>query len=92
MTTRVEHQQDRQRFEIFDGDTLAGYSDYVEHDGVRDFNHTVTLPEFRGRGLAAKITEFALDDTRDAGAKVVPTCWFVRDFIASSDKYTDLLA
>ena len=91
MATRVEHQQDRHRFEIFDGDVLAGYSEYTERGGVRDFDHTVTLPEFRGRGLAAVITEFALDDTRDAGLKVIASCSYVRDFIASSDKYTDLL-
>lgn len=92
MTAEVTHDPQAHRFEIHVDSDLAGYSEYLESDGIRTFHHTVTLPAFRGRGLAAELTEHVLDDSREHRAKVVPACWFVRDFIAKSgDRYSDLL-
>lgn len=51
MSTRLEHNVDDTRYEIYLDDTLAGYADYAERvDGerrVRDIQHTLTFPEFR---------------------------------------------
>ncbi|MBY4131541.1 N-acetyltransferase [Rhodococcus fascians] len=92
MTVTITHDTAAQRFEIHVDSELAGYSEYVESDGVRTFHHTVTLPHFRGRGLAAALTEYALDDTSTQGLKVVPACWFVRDFIdAAGERYSHLI-
>lgn len=86
------HDGSSNRFEIHVDSQLAGYSEYLQADGIRTFHHTVTLPRFRGRGLAAALTEHALDDTRTQGLRVVPACWFVRDFIdAAGDRYSDLV-
>ncbi|MBF6172451.1 GNAT family N-acetyltransferase [Nocardia blacklockiae] len=96
MTTRFEHNVDDTRYEIYLDDTLAGYVDYSERvDGdrtVRDFQHTLTFPEFRGRGVAAQIVEFALRDARAADAAVIPTCWYVEKFIGEHREYADLVA
>lgn len=92
MSVTITHDPGRQRFEIQVDAELAGYSEYSESAAVRTFHHTVTLPQFRGRGLAASLTEYALDDTRRQGLTVVPECWFVRDFIdAAGAKYIDLI-
>lgn len=92
MTVSVEQRPDEHRFEIYDDAELVGFSDYADADGVRNFHHTVTLPQFRGRGYAAVLTEHALDDTRAEGLHVQPSCWFVREFIdAAGDRYKDLL-
>ncbi|BAD55851.1 hypothetical protein NFA_10060 [Nocardia farcinica IFM 10152] len=94
MTTRLEHNAADTRYEIYVDDTLAGYADYAEREDakVRDFHHTITFPEFRGQGIAGKVVEYALDDTRAAGFTVVPTCWYVEKFIAEHREYADLLA
>lgn len=92
MGYRIEHLPEQHRFEIYLDKSLAGFSDYLESDGVRTFNHTVTLPEYRGRGLAAVLTEHVLEDSRAGGFTVIPACWFVREFIESSaGRYDDLL-
>lgn len=92
MATELTHDETAHRFELRIDGELAGYSEYRERDGVRDFDHTVTLPEFRGRGVAGQVTTFALDDTRDAGATVVASCSYVDHFIATHEAYQDLLA
>lgn len=93
MTTRLEHNVADTRFEIYIDDTLAGYADYAEREGakVRDFHHTMTFPEFRGQGVAAKVVEFALDDSRAQGFSVVPTCWYVEKYITEHAEYADLV-
>ncbi|MQY23381.1 GNAT family N-acetyltransferase [Nocardia macrotermitis] len=95
MTTRFEHNVADTRYEIYLDDTLAGYADYSEHvDGerrTRDFQHTLTFPEFRGRGVAAQVVEYALNDARDAGFSVIPTCWYVEKFIADHREYAGLV-
>lgn len=90
MSTRIEHKPEDSRFEIYLGDELAGHADYVERPGVRDFNHTLTFPQFRGKGLAAQLVQSALDTTREQGFKVIATCWFVDEFIGSHAEYQDL--
>ncbi|MBY8858140.1 N-acetyltransferase [Nocardia sp. CA2R105] len=95
MTTRFEHNVADTRYEIYFDDTLAGYADYSERaDGdrrTRDFQHTLTFPEFRGRGVAAQVVEFALRDAREAGFSVIPTCWYVEKFIAEHREYADMV-
>jgi uncharacterized protein len=96
MTTRLEHNAAATRYEIHIDDTLAGYADYSERAlgdaPVRDFQHTLTFPEFRGRGVAAELIEFALRDARDNGFAIIPTCWYVEKFIAEHREYADLVA
>ncbi|MFH5208056.1 GNAT family N-acetyltransferase [Antrihabitans spumae] len=92
MTTRLEHNLGETRYEIYSDDVLAGYADYDERNGMRDFNHTLTVPEFRGKGIAAQVVEFALTSTRADGFKVVPSCWYVEKYIAANSEYADLLA
>lgn len=92
MTHRIQHDPQQSRFEVYAGDALAGYADYVEANGVRDFHHTVTIPEFRGHGIAGEVVRFALDDTRERGLKIVPSCWYVEKFIGDNPEYKELLA
>ncbi|MFF2088424.1 GNAT family N-acetyltransferase [Nocardia sp. NPDC058176] len=94
MTTRLEHNVDDTRFEIYLDDVLAGYADYAERENpkVRDFHHTMTFPEFRGHGVAAKVVEFALQDSRTNDYRVIPTCWYVEKYIADHPEYANLVA
>ncbi len=90
--TTIGHNAAQNRYELFAGDRLASLADYrVEDDRVVLF-HTETHDEFRGRGLAAQLVRWALDDIRAQGRTVVPTCWFVADFIDDNPEYRDLVA
>lgn len=52
--------------------------------------HTLVPPEYRGRGLAGKITADFLQQVR-IKAKVLPLCPFTRSFFEHHPEYSDLL-
>ncbi|WP_070379137.1 GNAT family N-acetyltransferase [Rhodococcus sp. WMMA185] len=91
MTTTVEHCVAESRFEVFVDGQLAGYADYAERSGVRDFHHTVTYPQFRGQGLAAEVVKAALDDTKARGLSVIPSCSYVAKYISEHSGYAELV-
>ncbi|EEG26156.1 MAG: GNAT family N-acetyltransferase [Corynebacterium matruchotii] len=89
--TKVTHDTTAERYLITVDGRDAGYADYIQGDGVRDFHHTVIDPEFRGQGLSKPLIQAALDDTRAAGDKVRPLCSAVAGFIEKHPEYQDLV-
>ena len=89
--TKVTHDTTAERYLITVDGRDAGYADYIQGDGVRDFHHTVIDPEFRGQGLSKPLNQAALDDTRAAGDKVRPLCSAVAGFIEKHPEYRDLV-
>lgn len=89
--TKVTHDTTAERYLITVDGRDAGYADYIQGDGVRDFHHTVIDPEFRGQGLSKPLIQAALDDTRAAGDKVRPLCSAVAGFIEKHPEYLDLV-
>jgi predicted GNAT family acetyltransferase len=83
---------ERSRYEaVVDGQVVA-FADYRANGPIVVMPHTVTAPQMRGRGYAARVVRFALDDIRASGAKVVPSCWFVAQYIDEHPDERDLLA
>jgi len=80
------------RYEALLGDDLIGQIDYTVAGGVVGFVHTGTSDRYRGRGLAARLTAFALADLRDRGRRVAPLCPFTAAYIAANPQYADLVA
>lgn len=79
------------RYEGYLGDEQVGFADYREGaDGVVTMPHTVVPEQFGGRGYASAIVRFALDDIRDAGRRVNPTCPYVASWIDKHPDYADL--
>ena len=89
--TKVTHDTTAERYLITVDGRDAGYADYIQGDGVRDFHHTVIDPAFRGQGLSKPLIQAALDDTRAAGDKVRPLCSAVAGFIEKHPEYQDLV-
>ena len=89
--TKITHDTTAERYLITVDGRDAGYADYIQGDGVRDFHHTVIDPEFRGQGLSKPLIQAALDDTRAAGDKVRPLCTAVAGFIEKHREYRDLV-
>jgi predicted GNAT family acetyltransferase len=92
MSCVVTKNEEAGRYELHvDGD-LAGIADYVERDGTVVLPHTVIDGSRRGQGLGAVLVQGALDDIRPSGRTVVPSCWYVAQFIDENPSYRDLLA
>ena len=88
----VHDNPDRSRYELeFDGELVA-VADYRIRDGVMVLPHTEVAAEHRGRGLGDHLAEAALDGARARGMQVVPSCWFIREYIDRNEQYADLLA
>ncbi|MGW5075784.1 GNAT family N-acetyltransferase [Rhodococcus sp. NPDC004095] len=92
MAHTIEHKPEQNRFEILVDGTVAGHADYTVIGKVRDFDHTVTDPAFRGQGLAGKLVSAALDATRADGVQIATSCSYVEKFVAQNPEYQDLVA
>ncbi len=92
MSTVVRDNPSESRYEIYDGDELAGFSTYRMSNRKIAFTHTEVAPAFAGRGLAKRLVADELDDARRRGLAVLPFCPYVRRFIAeNSATYLDLV-
>jgi len=88
----VTHNAEKRRYELRVEGELASIAEYASNERVLVFDHTETSGNFRGRGLARRLVETALDDVRKRDLKVVPSCWFVAGFIQDHPEYQDLVA
>ncbi len=80
------------RYEIYDGDQLAGFTTYQVKDGRISFLHTEIAKEFGGRGLARQLVTAELEDARRRELAVLPFCPFVATIIARKpDLFLDLV-
>lgn len=93
VNAHVKHEADRHRFIIEVDGEVAGFAEYAPTAAgdVRDFNHTVVHPEFRGQGLSSTLIKSALDETREAGMHIIPTCSAVAHFVSKNHEYADLV-
>lgn len=87
----ISNQGGRQRYEIAVAGELAGFVDYRVQGASVALVHTEVLPQFQGRGLAGRLAEFALEDVRRQGAKVVPTCSYIAKYIQRHPRMQDLV-
>ena len=89
--TSVTDNTEQHRFEITAGGDLAGYAEYVPRDGGIEFTHTVVDDAFEGQGIGGTLVKAALDQARERGLTVTPTCAFVRSYIERHPDYADLV-
>lgn len=89
----LEHDTAANQFRLVRDGELVSLVDYrpVDTETV-DFHHTLTPPAHRGNGYAAVLVGRALDAVRTGGRKVVPTCWFVAEYLDLHPEYADLRA
>jgi uncharacterized protein len=88
----VQHNEKLSRYELLVDGALTGIADYRVDGEILVFPHTEIHPQMRGRGLGEELVRNALDDVRERDAKVVPLCWFVREFMDDNPEYADLKA
>jgi hypothetical protein len=70
----------------------VGLADYRRDGDVVILPHTEIDAARRGQGLGDVLVRGVLDHVRATGAKVVPACWFVADYVERHPEDADLLA
>jgi hypothetical protein len=88
----VRRNDERQRYELTVDGELVGIADFVVNGDVVVLPHTEIDRSQRGRGLGAVLVKGALDDARAQGRTVIPSCWYVREYLAGHPEDADLLA
>ncbi|HEU4617774.1 MAG TPA: GNAT family N-acetyltransferase [Gammaproteobacteria bacterium] len=88
----VRHDRAARRFEIVVDGRMSYLSYTSAGDGTIDLRHTFVPAELRGRGIASRIVERALEHAREHGLKVIPTCPFVAAYLRRHPEHEDLRA
>ena len=88
----VVHDEEGHRYLLRRDGEHVGLIDYRVTDDVFDLHHTEIRPEARGSGMGGVLVRGALDDLRANGRTIIPSCWYVREFIGANDEYEPLVA
>ena len=80
------------RYEIYIGPALAGFTDYHLQPGLVTLKNTEVDHAFEGRGIGSRLVAGALDDIRERGAGVLPICPFVRAYLQRHPEYADMVS
>jgi predicted GNAT family acetyltransferase len=92
MTTEVLHAPERSRYELVEDGQVVGIAEYVDQGDVLVFHHTEIVAQLRGDGRGAQLVAAALDDVRAQGRRIIPTCWYVAEFVDQHPDYQNLIA
>lgn len=80
------------RYEILVDGEVAGFVDYHRSDERLFVPRTVTLPAYRGQGLASRLVRHVMDEALREGRQVSTSCWYVRDWLAAHPEYREVTA
>jgi uncharacterized protein len=83
--------QESDRFSIAVEGQTAGFTEIVDRDGQRIFPHTEVDDAYQGRGLATILIAQALQETRDAGLRIVAMCPMVASFVNKHHEFDDVV-
>lgn len=69
----------------------VGKAEFSDRGEKRVFTHTEVDKDYEGRGLATILIGQALQETRDAGLRIVPKCPMVAAYVKKHDEYSDIV-
>ena len=93
MTSEFRHEADAHRYTMWVDGGLASVLEYQDHGVGTVMHHTVTIPNYRGKGYAAELVEYAVNDVEASGAgPITATCWYVAEWFDRHPERSSLLA
>ncbi|MEO7599462.1 MAG: GNAT family N-acetyltransferase [Opitutus sp.] len=87
----VTHNEAEHRFETLVDGQLA-VCEYQLDGETMNFTHTFVPSILRGRGIAQKLVEVALQTAGKSQRRIVPSCSYVAAFISRRPEFQVLLA
>ena len=89
----LTHEADAKRYVLRIDGTIVAVADYNVNGNQISFHHTFTNPNFRNKGYAAEVVQFAVDDVeKNTTYRVVPMCWYVSDWFDEHSDKRELLS
>ena len=90
-SVEVVDNPDKQRYEAWVGDELAGFVTYRTRPGVTTLIHTEVDEAFEGHGVGGQLASSALADIGGRGLKVEPLCPFIVRYLQRHPELSDLV-
>ena len=81
----------RSRYELLVDGQVLGVADYQPIPEAVVVSHTEVSPTLRGKGYSPILVRFLLEDLRDRGLGIVPSCWYVAQYIDDHPEFAGLL-
>ena len=78
---RVERNAAKHRYELYVGETLAGFARYHESGNRVVFTHSEVDDAYSGHGLGTVLAAGALDDAVAREKVIVPMCPFIAAYL-----------
>jgi uncharacterized protein len=92
METAVRNNTDESRYElVVDGDKVAGLVEYRDKDDHVELTHTEVDPSYEGEGIGSQLARAVLDNLRNEGRPVVPSCRFINGYIKRHPEYAEMV-
>ena len=88
----VEHDLASRRFTVDAAGGTAVLSYAPAGAGLVELYSTFVPPAERGRGIAAQLVEAAIEYARAEGLRIIPSCWYVAQWIRRHPEHADLVA
>ena len=88
---KIDHNTSAQQYEARIDRHLA-VAEYSISGNTITFTHTYVPQALRGRGIASKLIQTALEEARAEELRVVPLCSFVASYIRRHPEYMSLLS
>jgi predicted GNAT family acetyltransferase len=93
MAHTFANEPDAGRYSMRDGSTLVGVLDYAVNASTIALTRAFTQPPFRGKGYAAELMEFAVDDIEASSTlRIVPSCWYAAQWFERNPERAGLLS
>lgn len=89
---QVVNNPEKSRYELHVEGEVVGVADYSVVGDQVILPHTEIDRRRRGHGLGAVLVRGALEDVRATGRTVVPSCWYVAQYIDQHPEFGDLVA
>jgi predicted GNAT family acetyltransferase len=86
------HEPDASRYAMRLGERLLCVVDYAVNGNSISLTRTYTQPAERGRGYAAELVGFAVDEIEASSSRrIVPMCWYVGEWFEKHPERASLL-
>lgn len=88
---RLDHDPSRGRYSLWHGSTFVGFIGYQREDDIVTLQHTIVNEDFGRRGYARALVTLVLDSLRAEGAKIIPECSYIQDYLQRYPEYQDMV-
>lgn len=92
METAIQNNTEQSRYELLVGEeAVAGVVEYREKDDLVELTHTEVDQSYEGEGLGSQLARAVLDNLRNEGRAVIPSCTFLNGYLKRHPEYADLV-